>query len=107
MTSNLSWWNHIIQFAKSASKKLGVLFHYEMLFTLVQLLKPYNGLVCPRLEYYSHVWGASSYASILGRVEQKAFCLISDPTLTSTLNSLTLHQKVALFPSSAGTVGSI
>ena len=55
----------------------------------------YTGLICPRLENCSHIWSASSYTSILGRVVSKAFCLISNPTLTLTLSSLTLQQKVA------------
>ena len=91
----MSWRNHIVQIAKSASKKLGVLFRCKKFFTPAQLLKLYTGLIRPSLEYCSHIWGASSYTSLLDRVESKAFRLINDPTLTSTLDSLTLRRKVA------------
>ena len=95
IASNLSWRNHILQIAKSASKKLGILFRCKNYFTSTQLLKLYVGLIRPRLEYCSHIWGASSYTSLLDRVESKAFRLINDPVLTSSLDSLSMRRKVA------------
>ena len=47
------------------------------------------------LEYCSHIWGSSPYASLLDRVESKAICFIGDPSLTSTLEPLFLRRKVA------------
>jgi len=95
IASNLSWRNHIVQIVKSASKKLGVLFRCKNFFTSAQLLKLYIGLVRPRLEYCSHIWGGSPYTFLLDRVESKAFRLIDDPTLTSSLDSLSLRRNVA------------
>ena len=95
ISSNLSWRSHIVQIAKSASKKLGVLFRCKNFFTSAQLLQLYTGLIRPRLEYCSHIWGASSSTSLLDRVESKAFCLIDYPDLTLNLDSLALRRKVA------------
>ena len=81
--------------AKSASKKLGVLFRCEQYFNSAQLFKLYTGFIRPCLEYCSHIWGSSPYTSLLDRVESKAIRLISDPSLTSTLDPLSLCRKVA------------
>ena len=46
------------------------------------------------MEYYSHI-GFFPYTSLLDRVESKAIRLIGDPSLTSTLDPLSLRHKVA------------
>ena len=51
-------------------------------------------LFIPALEYCS-IWGSSPYTSLLDRVESKAIRLIGDPSLTSTLEPLSLCRKVA------------
>ena len=61
------------------------------------MLKLYKGLVRPYLEYCSHVWGACSYAYLLDRIKSKAIHLIGDASVTSSLDSLSLHSKVASF----------
>ena len=43
--SSLSWRDHVVQIAKSASKKLGVLFRCKQYFNSVQLFKLYTVLV--------------------------------------------------------------
>ena len=53
------------------------------------------GFIRPCLEYCSHIWGSSPYTSLLDRVESKTIRLIGDPSLTSTLDSLSLRRKVA------------
>ena len=73
-----------------------MLFCCKKFFTPAQLLMLYTGLIHPRLQYCSHIWATSSYASLLDRVESKVFCLINDLILTSTLDSLRLPWKVAL-----------
>ena len=95
ISSSLSWRDHIVQIAKSASKKLGVLFRCKQYFHSAQLFKLYTGFICPCLEYCSHIWGSSPYTSLLDRIESKAIRLISDPSLTSILNPLSLRRKVA------------
>ena len=95
ITSNLSWKAHIDQIAKSASRKLGVLFRCRRYFSSDQLLKLYIGLIRPCLEYCSHIWGGSSSACILDRVELKAFRLINNKDLTDPLDPLPLRRKVA------------
>ena len=81
----MSWRDHIVQIAKSASKKLGVLFRCKQYFNSAQLFKLYTGFIHPSLEYCSYIWGSSPYTSLLDRVESKAIRLIGDPFLTSTL----------------------
>ena len=95
ISSSLSWRDHIIQIAKSASKKLGVLFRCKQYFNSAQLFKLFTGFIRPCLEYCFHIWGSSPYTSLLDRVESKAICLIGGPSLTSTLDPLSLHRKVA------------
>ena len=95
ISSSLSWRDHIVQIAKSASKKLGVLFRCKQYFNSAQLFKLYTGFIHPYLEYCSHIWGSSPYTSLLDRVESKAIRLIGDPSLTSTLDPLSLRRKVA------------
>ena len=95
ISSSLSWRDHIVQIAKSASKKLGVLFRCKQCFNSAQLFKLHTVFIRPCLEYCSHIWGSSPYTSLLDRVESKAICLIGDPSLTSTLDPLSLRHKVA------------
>ena len=95
ISSNLSWKAHIDQIAKSASKKLGVLFRCRKYFSSDQLFKLYIGLIRPCLEYCSHIWGGSSSASVLDRIESKAIRLINDRNLTDPLDPLPLRRKVA------------
>ena len=78
---------------KSASKKLGVLFRCKH-FNSAQLCKLYTGFIRPCLEYCSYIWGSSPYTSLFDRVESKAICLIGDPSLTLTLDPLSLRRKV-------------
>ena len=85
ISSSLSWRDHIVQIAKSASKQLGVLFQCKQYFDSVQLFKLHTGFIRPCLEYLeycSHIWGSSPYTSLLDRVESKAIGLIGDPSLT-------------------------
>ena len=91
----MSWRDHIVQIAKSASKKLGVLFQCKQYFNSAQLFKLYSGFIHPCLEYCSHIWGSSPYTSLLDRVESKAIHLIGDPSLTSSLDPLSLIRKMA------------
>ena len=95
ISSSLSWRDHIVQIAKSASKKLGVLFRCKQYFNFAQLLTLYTGSIRHCLEYCSHIWGSSPYTSLLDRVESKAIHLTGDPSLTSTLDPLSLRRKVA------------
>ena len=91
----MSWRNHIEGIAKSASRKLGVLFRCRNFFSPAELLQLYVGLIRPCMEYCSHVWGGSPYTRLLDRVEAKAFRLVGDARLTSSLDSLSLRRRVA------------
>ena len=74
---------------------MGVLFRCKHYFNSAQLFKLYTGFICPCLEYCFHILGSSPYTSLLDRVESKAICFIGDPSLTSALDPLSLHRKVA------------
>ena len=67
----------------------------QQYFNSAQLLKLYIGFIHPCLEYCSHIWSSFPSTSLLDRVESKAIRLIGDPSLTSTLDPLSLHCKVA------------
>ena len=95
ISSSLPWRDHIVQIAKSASRKLRVLFRCKQYFNSAQLFKFYSGFIHPCLEYCSHIWGSSPYTFLHDRVESKAIRLIGDPSLTSTLNPLSPRCKVA------------
>ena len=62
-------------------------------FKSAQIFRLATGFIRPCLEYSSHVWGTSPFTSLLDRVESKA--MIGDPSLTSTLDSLSIRCKVA------------
>ena len=50
ISSSFSWRDHIVQIAKSVSKKLGVLFRCKLYFNSAQLLKMYIDFIFPCLE---------------------------------------------------------
>ena len=74
---------------------MGVLFRCKQYLNSAQSFKLFTGFIRPCLEYCSHIWGSFPYTSLLDRVESKAICLIGDPSLTSTLDPLSLRRKVA------------
>ena len=58
ISSGLSWRDYIVQIAKSASKKSGVLFRCNdcnQYFKSFQLFKLYTGFIRPLLAYCSHI----------------------------------------------------
>ncbi len=94
-TKTLNWKSHISSLAKTASKKLGVLWRFRQYFSPHQLLTLYRGLIRPCMEYSCHVWGGSTHTALLNKVESKAFRLINYPPLTDCLQSLDLRRNVA------------
>ncbi len=68
---------------------------FPVIFSPNQLLSTYKGLVRPRVEYASHVWGGSTHCNLLDRVESKAFRYISSPPLTDWLQPLKFRRSVA------------
>ena len=90
--------DHIVQIARSASKKLWVLFQHKQYFNSAQLFRLYTGFIRPCLEYCSHIWGSSPYTSLLDRVESKAIRLIGDPSLTKLLTLCLFAARWLLYP---------
>src|SRR5678815_3755926 len=88
------WKPHITTVARVASKKLGVLFKLQDFFSSSQLLQLYKGLICPCMEYCSHIWGGSGFARLLYRVESKAKRIINCSVLSSSLDPLSLRRDV-------------
>lgn len=93
VASAFSWQPCIAGVAGSASGKLGVLFGCRS-FSSEQLQRLCWGLVCPCVEFCSHIWGDSSSVSLLDRVELTEVQLVSCPRLTSKLGPLALHCGV-------------
>ena len=85
ITHNLSWRQHILELARSASKKLGVLFRCRAYFSSQQLLRLYVGLIRPCMEYCSHIWGARLLLHCLTELSQRLSVL-------STILHLLLHM---------------
>ena len=86
------------QLRKTSQNMLGYYVQdiiYGWYHNSAQLFKLYTGFIRPCLEYCSHIWGSSPYTSLLDRIESKAIRLIGDPSLTSTLDPLSLRRKVA------------
>ena len=54
-TNTMNWKSHISSLAKSASKKLCVLYRLHQVFSPYQLMTLYRGLIRPCMEYTSHV----------------------------------------------------
>ncbi|KAL7643214.1 UNVERIFIED_CONTAM: hypothetical protein RMT77_006505 [Armadillidium vulgare] len=92
---DLSWKDHITSLSKQASNRLGVLRRLQNYFTPPQLLALYRGVVCPCMEYASHIWGGSTHTALLEKVESRAFRLINSPALTNSLQSLSARRIVA------------
>ena len=97
ISSNLTWKPHINSIAKHASQKLGFLSRARGYFSPSQLLTIYKPQIHPSLEYCSHVWGGAPKSSLhlLDRVKSKAICLINNPKLTNSLQSLSHRRLVA------------
>ena len=97
INNNMSWHDHVISIAKTASQKLGVLFRCRKLYTPEQLLLLYKAQIRPSLEYCSHVWGCAPKHSLklLDSIQKRAIRLIDAPNLTKDLHSLEHRRRVA------------
>lgn len=96
-SNNLSWSSHVKLIATRAAKKVGFLFRARKFFTPYQLLLLYKAQIRPCLEYCCHVWGGapSSVLNLLDCIQNKVIRLISDPSLTDDLQSLSHRRDVA------------
>ncbi|VEN47725.1 unnamed protein product [Callosobruchus maculatus] len=97
INNNISWHDHVVSIANTASQKLGVSFRCRKLYTPEQLLLLYKAQIRPLLEYYSHVWGCAPKHSLklLDTIQKKAIRLIDTPNLTKDLHSLEHRRRVA------------
>ena len=96
VASDLSWNEHISFVAKSAARKIDLLFRSRRFFKPLQLLTFYNAQIFPCLKYGSHLWRGSSTHSLatLDAIQNQAIRLIHDPTLIASLDSLA-HRSVS------------
>nr|CAI5829969.1 unnamed protein product [Callosobruchus analis] len=97
ISGNMSWHDHVVSIAKTASRKLGVLFRCRKLYTPEQLLLLYRAQIRPSLEYCSHVWSCAPKHSLklLDSIQNRAVRLIDTPNLTRDLDSLEHRRRVA------------
>ena len=96
LSSNLTWKTHIHSLAKHAFQKLGSSPEPVGFFSSSHLLTIYKSLICPSLEYCSHVWGGAQKSTLflLDKVQSKAICLINNADLTISLQTLSHHCLV-------------
>jgi hypothetical protein len=95
---NLNFGSSIESKAKTAARKLGVLFKVKRYFTPKQLLTLYQAQVRSCMEYCCHLWdGSAKYQlAALDSVERRAHRLFgNDSTLKSKLQSLEHRRRVA------------
>ncbi|XP_063362860.1 uncharacterized protein LOC134651689 [Cydia amplana] len=95
---NLNFGSTIESRAKTAAKKLGVLFKVRRYFTPNQLLSLYQAQVRSCMEYCCHLWdGSAKYQlAALDSIERRAHRLLGDdPAVKSKLQSLDHRRRVA------------
>ena len=69
-SSKLDWGSYIISIAKTASKKIGALFHSIKFLSPEVALYLYKSTICPCMEYCCHVWAGapSCYLELLDKL---------------------------------------
>ena len=78
--------------------KLGFLARAPGIFSFSHLLSTYKSQIRPSLDYCSHVWGGTPKSTLcLYKVHSKAICLINNPNLTKSLQSLSHRRLVEDF----------
>nr|CAI5839490.1 unnamed protein product [Callosobruchus analis] len=97
ISNNISWHDHVISIAKTASQKPGVLFRCRKSYTPEQLLLYYKVQVRPSLEYCFHVWGCAPKHSLklLNSIRKRVVKLVDTPIFTKNLHSLEHRRRVA------------
>ena len=95
-SSKLGWGSYIISIAKTASKKIGALFHTMKFLSPEVALYLYTSTICPCMEYCCHVWAGapSCYLELLDKL-QKQICRTVVPSLAASLELLAHCQNVA------------
>ena len=100
ISSNLTWKPYIHFIAMYASQKLGFLSGARGYFSPSQLLTIYKFQIRPSLEYCSHVWGGAPKSSLHlhDKVQSKTIRIINNPTLTSSLQTLSYRPLLPDLP---------
>ena len=90
ISSKVQFGSHLVDKAKLASNKLGILNRARRYFTPSQRLVLYKAQVRPHVEYCSHLWaGAPKYQlDPLDSLQRRAIRIVGDPNLTDGLESL-------------------
>ncbi|VEN38199.1 unnamed protein product [Callosobruchus maculatus] len=97
INNNMSWHDHVVSIAKTASQKLGVLFRCRKLYTPEQLLLLYKAQIRPSLEYCSHMWVCAPKCTLrlLDTIQKRVIRLIDTPYLTKDLHTQEHRKRVA------------
>ena len=95
-SSKLDWGSYIISFAKTASKKIGVLIHSMKFLSPEVTLYLYKSTIWPCMEYCCHVWAGppSCYFELLDKL-QKRVCRNVGPLLAASLEPLAHCRNAA------------
>lgn len=97
VSSDVQFHSHLMDKAKLAAKKLGVLNRAKRYFTPRQLLLLYKAQVRPHMEYCCHLWaGAPAYQlAPLDSIQRRAVRIIEDPRQSSRVEPLSLRRDFA------------
>ena len=95
-SSKLDWGSYIVSIAKTASKKIGALFHSMKFLSPEVVLYLYKSTIRPCMKYCCHVWAGapSCYLELLDKL-QKRICRTIGPSLAASLEPVALPRKIA------------
>ena len=96
VSSKMSWSEHIMNVTKNAAKRLGFLRRCKKFFSSEELATIYKAYIRPLLEFDSHLWvGAPpTTLNLVERLQNRAFRLIGDISITNRIESLEHRRKV-------------
>ena len=95
-SSKLACGSYIISIAKTASKKIGALFHSINFLSPEVALYLYKSIICPCMKYCCHVWAGapSCYLELLDKL-LKCICRTVGLSLDACLEPLAHRRNVA------------
>lgn len=94
--SDLIWQDHILSSAKKAACRLGFLRRSKKYFNSENIILMYKSFIRPILEYNSHIWAGAPSSSkiIVDRIQTRAFRIVSNDSLCTTVDSLEHRRNV-------------
>ena len=93
-SSKLGWGSYIISFAKTPSKKIGVLIHFMKFLSPEVALYLYKSTVWLCMKYCYHVWAGahSCYLELLDKLQKRTYRTVG-PSLAASLEPLPHRRR--------------